>query len=308
MRGYVLRRILTLPLIVIAVYTLVFLLARSSPGGPWDPNLPVPQAVIDNLRAHYHADEPLIVQYWELAKNIVLHGDLGPSYLAMRRNVSTMIAEALPISLALGTASVALALVVGLVLGVIAAIKRNTAVDYGSMGLMMFGISIPPYVITPLMVIIFAIWLPWLPSQGWNGLFSKAAIIPVIALALGPAATVARYARNSVLDVIRLDYVRTAEAKGLSPRAVVMRHVLRNALIPVITVAGLYITRTLTHTFYVEYIYGIPGMGRLGVDAVFGRDYPVILGVSLVVSGLVVITNLLVDVSYAWADPRVRFR
>lgn len=308
MRGYVLRRILTLPLIVIAVYTLVFLLARSSPGGPWDPNLPVPQAVIDNLRAHYHADEPLVVQYWELAKNIVLHADLGPSYLAMRRNVSTMIAEALPISLALGAASVILALVVGLVLGVIAAIKRNTAVDYGSMGLMMFGISIPPYVITPLMVIIFAIWLPWLPSQGWNGLFSKAAIIPVIALALGPAATVARYARNSVLDVIRLDYVRTAEAKGLSPRVVVTRHVLRNALIPVITVAGLYITRTLTHTFYVEYIYGIPGMGRLGVDAVFGRDYPVILGVSLVVSGLVVITNLLVDISYAWADPRVRFR
>jgi ABC-type dipeptide/oligopeptide/nickel transport system permease component len=299
---------LALPLIVIAVYTLVFLLARASPGGPWDPSLPVPQSVIDNLRAHYHADEPIWVQYWQLARNILFEGDLGPSYLAMRRNVSTMIAEALPISLALGFASVALALIVGVVLGVIAAVRHNTSVDYGAMGLTMFGISIPPYVITPLMVIIFAIWLPWLPSQGWNGLFSKAAIIPVIALALGPAATVARYTRNSVLDVIRLDYVRTAQAKGLSRRVVVTRHVLRNALIPIITVAGLYITRTLTHTFYVEYIYGIPGMGRLGVDAVFGRDYPVILGVSLVVSVMVAVTNVLVDVTYAWVDPRVRFR
>jgi ABC-type dipeptide/oligopeptide/nickel transport system permease component len=308
MRGYVTRRVLALPLIVIAVYTLVFFLARSSPGGPWDPNLPVPQAVIDNLRAHYHADEPLIIQYWELAKNIVLEGDLGPSYLAMRRDVSTMIAEALPISLALGAASVGLALVVGIALGVLAAMRRNTSVDYASMGLVMFGISVPPYVITPVLVLVFAIWLPWLPSQGWSGLFSKAAIIPVIALALGPAATVARYARNSVLDVIRLDYVRTAEAKGLPPRLVITRHVLRNALIPIITVAGLYITRTLTHTFYVEYIYGIPGMGRLGVDAVFGRDYPVILGVSLVVAILVAVTNLLVDLTYAWADPRVRLR
>jgi oligopeptide transport system permease protein len=191
---------------------------------------------------------------------------------------------------------------------VIAAVRQNTAVDYGSMGLVMFGISVPPYVITPLLVIVFAIWLPWLPSQGWHGIFSKAAIIPVLALALGPAATVARYARNSVLDVIRLDYVRTAESKGLSRRAVIVRHVLRNALIPIITVAGLYATRTLTHTFYVEYIYGIPGIGRVGVDAVFGRDYPVILGVSLVVSVMVAVTNLLVDLAYAWADPRVRLQ
>ena len=153
----------------------------------------------------------------------------------------------------------------------------------------------------------FSLALPWLPTQGWHGIFSTAAIIPVVALALGPAAYVARYARNSVLDVIRMDYVRTAQAKGLSPRTVMLRHVLRNALIPIVTIAGMFLTRTLTHTFYVEYIYGIPGMGRLGVDAVFGRDYPVILGVSLVVALMVAVTNLLVDIVYAWIDPRVRY-
>ncbi|MGH8874646.1 MAG: ABC transporter permease, partial [Acidimicrobiia bacterium] len=130
---------------------------------------------------------------------------------------------------------------------------------------------------------------------------------PVVALALGPAAELARYTRNSVLDVIGLDYVRTAEAKGLPPRIVIFRHVLRNALIPIVTVAGLYIARILTHTFYVEYIYGIPGMGRLAVDAVFGRDYPVIMAVAVVVAVLVGLTNLAVDLVYAWADPRVRY-
>lgn len=307
MTGYVIRRLLALPLLFIAVYTIVFLLARLSPGGPWDPSLPVPPAVIENLRAHYHVDDPLWSQYWHLARNIVVDFDFGPSYLAMRRNVSTMLAEALPVSLQLGGASVVLALLVGLFLGLIAAVRQRTVMDYASMGLVMFGISVPPYVTTPLLVIFLAIHAGILPSQGWNGIFSAAAIIPVVALTLGPAANLARYTRNSVLDVIGLDYVRTAEAKGLPRRIILLRHILRNALIPIVTVAGLYLARILTHTFYVEYIYGIPGMGRLAVDAVFGRDYPVIMGVAVVVAVLVGVTNLAVDIVYAWADPRVRY-
>lgn len=307
MTGYVVRRILALPLLFVAVYTIVFLLARLSPGGPWDPSLPVPPAVVENLRAHYNVDAPLWEQYWLLARNIVVDFDFGPSYLAMRRNVSTMIGEALPISLQLGLASVLLAMMVGLAIGLIAAVRQRTAFDYTSMGLVMFGISVPPYVTTPLMVIVFAIHTSILPSQGWNGILSTTAIIPVVALSLGPAANLARYTRNSVLDVVGLDYVRTAEAKGLPPKLILFRHILRNSLIPIVTVAGLYIARILTHTFYVEYIYGIPGMGRLAVDAVFGRDYPVIMAVAVIVALLVGVTNLLVDIVYAWADPRVRY-
>jgi oligopeptide transport system permease protein len=307
MRGYLLRRLLTLPLIVIAVYTLTFLLARATPGGPWSTDLPVPPNIIQNLRAFYHADEPLLVQYWLLAQNVFLHGDLGPSYLAMRRDVSDMIFEALPISLQMGGASVLVAMIVGIGLGVLAAVRQRTAYDYAAIGAVMFGISIPPYVTTPLFVLVFAITLHWLPSHGWDGIFSTSAIIPVAALALGPAANLARYTRNAVLDVIRLDYVRTARAKGLPMRQVLTRHILRNALLPIITVSGLYVAQILTHSFYVEYILGIPGMGSLGVTAIFGRDYPVILGVVLVIASLVAITNLLVDLVYAWADPRIRY-
>lgn len=307
MGRYILWRLALLPVVALTVFTLVFFIARATPGGPWDPDLPVSEAVRQNLRAHYGADEPLLSQYWESLRKLVLDGDLGPSYREARRDVGTLIIEALPISLQLGLAAMLLASVVGVCLGVFAARHQGTKFDYGAMTFVLVGISVPPYVTAPLLVVLFSIMLPWLPASGWHGLVHQGAIIPVVVLMLSPAANIARYTRNTYLDMARQDWVLAAEARGLPSRSVAVRYVLLNATIPVVTVGGAELARVVTGAFFVEFIYGIPGMGRLLIDAILARDYPVVMGVSLVIATLIVVINLVLDIVYAAVDPRVSY-
>jgi oligopeptide transport system permease protein len=303
---YALRRLLALPLILVAVYSIVFLMIRATPGGPWDPDVMVPPSILANLRHYYHVDDPLWRQYWRALGELVLHGNFGLSY-ATSRSVGEMIAQALPISLQLGAAAMTVAMLGGVWLGLSAAVHRNGLIDYVAMPVGLVGISVPAYVSAPLLVVLFAVQWHLLPSSGWEGLLSRAALIPVFTLALAPAAALARYTRAAALDVLQLDFVRTARAKGMPRGNVMLHHIVPNMLIPVVTVAGSYLSGVLTGAFFVEWIYAIPGMGRLVVQGIFGRDYPVILGASVVIAAVIAVTNFIVDLSYAVIDPRIRY-
>jgi ABC-type dipeptide/oligopeptide/nickel transport system permease component len=307
MLGYIVKRTLASIPTLLLVYTLVFFIAHVTPGSPWDigSNRPIEPTVKASLDAKFHLDEPLYTQYVEYLFG-ALHGDLGPSYRDRTQTVSDIIMRFLPVSLELGAAAMLLAIALGLPLGAIAALTRDSWLDGLIRMLSTLGISMPTYVVTSILIVVLGVGLGWVPTFGWHGAFSTSAIVPVFSLALAPLAAVIRYFRSSMLEVMHLDYVRTARAKGLSPIAVIVRHMGRNALIPVMTVAGVYASYVLTGSFFVESIAGIPGFGRYFVLAVAARDYPVIIGTALVYAVFVVGINLLVDLSYFVLDPRVR--
>jgi ABC-type dipeptide/oligopeptide/nickel transport system permease component len=304
---YVLQRLFGLIPLLLVIYTLVFFLMRLMPGGPWeDADRPLPPAVVENLRAKYKTDAPLWQQYTDYLVGIVTRFDFGPSYRNASRTVNDIFTDFLPVSLQLGALAMLLAVAIGLPLGILAAIRHNSWVDHVAMLVALAGISMPNYVMASLLVLLFASTLHLVPTTGWSGIFSTQAIIPALALALGPAARLARYTRAATLEIIRQDYVRTARAKGLRERGVVVGHVLKNALIPVATVAGVQLAFVLTGSFFVETVCGVPGIGRYFVLSVTGRDYPVIMGTVLLMAVVISVVNLLVDLSYAWLDPRIR--
>ena len=290
------------------VFTLTFLVVHATPGGPWDESeKPLSDAVKANLARQYHLDDPLPKQYVDYIVN-ALHGDFGPSYRSVERSVSEIVLATLPVSAQLGLLSMLFALVLGIPLGALAALKRNTWVDFTASLVTVTGISTPPFVRVSLLIVIFSLALPWLPTGGWEGLWDVRIIIPTIAIGMGPAALLARYTRASMLDVLPQDFLRTARAKGLRESSVVVGHALKNALIPVVTVAGVTLANVITGAFFVERIYGVPGIGRQFVDSVTGRDYPLLLGIVLVFAILISVVNLLVDLSYGLIDPRVRYQ
>jgi ABC-type dipeptide/oligopeptide/nickel transport system permease component len=293
---------------LLAVFTLTFVLVHATPGSPWDESeKPLPEAVKANLAKQYHLDDPVPKQYVDYLVN-ALHGDLGPSYRSAERSVSEIIAATLPVSLQLGLTSILFALAFGMPLGVIAALRRNTWLDYTASLVTVIGLSTPPFVRISLLIIAFAIALPLFPTGGWEGVFDGRIVLPTIALGLGPAALFARYTRSSLLEVLPLDFMRTARAKGLGEALIVIRHALKNSLIPVVTVAGVTLTNVITGAFFVERLYTVPGIGRQFVDSVSGRDYPLLLGIVLVFAVLILIMNLIVDLSYSLLDPRIRYR
>jgi ABC-type dipeptide/oligopeptide/nickel transport system permease component len=307
MLGYVVRRALASVPTMLLVYTLVFFIAHVTPGSPWDigSNRPVEPTVKAMLDAKYHLNEPLHTQYVDYLLG-ALHGDLGPSYRDRTQSVEDIIIRFLPVSLELGAAAMLLAIVLGLPLGAVAALTRHPAVDGLIRTLSTFGVSMPTYVVTSILIVMLGVELGLVPTFGWKGLFSSSAIVPVFSLALAPLAAIIRYFRSSMLEVMHLDYIRTARAKGLKPILVIVHHMGRNALIPVMTVTGVYASSVLTGSFFVESIAGIPGFGRYFVLAVAARDYPVIIGTTLVYAVFVVGINLVVDLSYFLLDPRVR--
>ncbi|TMC67810.1 MAG: ABC transporter permease [Chloroflexi bacterium] len=308
MTTYVLRRLLWVLPSLFVVFTLTFILVHVTPGSPWDESdKPLPAAVKENLARQYHLDDPLPKQYIDYLAN-VLRGDFGPSYRSVERSVSEIIAATLPVSAQLGLASMLFAIVVGVPLGALAAVKHNTWIDYVSSLITVTGIATPPFVRVSLLIVFFSLVLGWLPTGGWEGIFDSRAIIPILAIGLGPAAILARYTRSSLLEVHGQDFIRTARAKGLTETAVVVRHAMKNALIPVVTVAGVTLANVITGAFFVERIYSVPGIGRQFVDSVSGRDYPLLLGIVLVFALLISLVNLLVDLSYGFLDPRIRYR
>ena len=307
MGRYIIRRLLSMVLVLLAVFTIVFLLIHATPGGPWASEKAVPPAVIKNLNAKFHLDEPLWKQYLIYLKNL-LRGDLGPSYRQRNRTVTDIIVDFFPVSLQLGLVAMSIAVVCGITLGVISAVKQNTWVDYGSMFLATIGISVPEYVMAPFLILILALTLKLVPTSGWGGIFSPKIIIPALALSFGLTAVLARFTRAAMLEVLRKDYIRTARAKGLAQRTILLRHALKNALIPVVTVAGSYLTFIIVGSFFVESICGVPGIGRYFVTSITARDYPVIMGTVLLLAAVASVLNLLVDIAYAILDPRVRYQ
>jgi oligopeptide transport system permease protein len=304
--AFIIRRILALIPTLLLIYSLTFFLMHSTPGGPWDTGeKPIPAEVQERLKAAYGLDKPLWQQYTDFLGKAV-RGDLGPSYTQRSRSVTDIIRETFPVSLQLAAVAVVIATIIGIPLGILGAVRHNRPLDYLSTFVSVFGVSTPSYVATSLLVLLLASNLHLVPTSGWDGVWSRKIIVPALSLALYPTAVLARYTRASLLEVLRTDYMRTARAKGLSERSILMRHGVRNAMLPVITIAGVVLADVATGSFFVETIYQVPGIGRHFVQSISGRDYPVIIGTVLLLGLVVSIMNLVVDLIYPLLDPRIQ--
>jgi oligopeptide transport system permease protein len=293
---------------LLLIYSLTFFLMHSTPGGPWDSSeKPIPADVQERLKAAYGLDKPLWQQYFDFLGRAV-QGDLGPSYVQRSRSVADIIGDTFPVSLQLAAAALAIAVGIGVPLGVLGAVRHNRPLDYLATFVSIFGVSTPSYVVTSLLVLLLASKLHLVPTSGWDGIWSAKAIIPAVSLALYPMAVLARYTRSSMLEVLRTDYMRTARAKGIAERVVLIRHGMRNALLPVITIAGIVLADIATGSFFVETIYQVPGIGRYFVQSISGRDYPMIIGTVLLLGLVVSVMNLIVDLLYPLLDPRIGSR
>ena len=323
MTRYIIRRILWFLPVLFGIALVTFMLARAMPGGPFDfaGDRTIPPSVVINLERKYNLDWPVYKQFgaylWDL-----MRGDLGPSFYYRALTVNDIIKQSFPVSLQLGVLSLTLALLIGVPFGIFAALRHNTYADYSSTFVAVLGVSIPNIVLAPLLIYLLALKLSWFPVARWGADYTQFtlgfippmttrfwshAALPTIALGTALSAVIMRLTRASVLEVIREDYIRTARAKGLRERAVVVVHALKNALIPVITILGPLFAAVVTGTFVIEQIFGINGMGQHFIDSVNNRDYPIVMGVTILYSVLLVIANLAVDITYAWLDPRIRY-
>jgi ABC-type dipeptide/oligopeptide/nickel transport system permease component len=350
MSRYIARRFIYLFIVLFVVSVITFALEHSVPGGPFDREKALPPDVLANLERYYHLDEPLAQQYVRYVSDVVVPrittsaptGSLfddylvtvkiggvwlkwmnfGPSYASKSRTVNDIFRQQLPVSFQLGVMALLVAIIIGMPLGIIAALKQNTIFDYLGMSIAIFGVSVPIIVLGPIVVWIFGVSLKWLPPTGWgtkppyilgfipqnmDWSFFRYAILPSLVLGIGSSAVIARLTRASLLQVIREDYIRTARSKGLQEPLVITRHALKNSLIPVVTILGPMFAALVTGTFVTELIFGIPGLGRYFVSSINNRDYPVIMGTILLYAVFLVISNLFVDIVYAYLDPRIRY-
>ena len=305
MLAYTFRRLLiTIPTLLVVI-GVVYILLFSAPGGPFDSERVVPEAIQAQLMRKYHLDQPYWKQYllyiWQL-----LQGDLGVSYRYADWSVNELVASALPVSLAIGGLAIALSLVIGVLLGALAALYRNSFVDYFVMALGSLGSVLPSFVLGPLLVLAFAIGLQWLPSGGWDHFSWKFMVLPVSLLTLINVSSLARIMRASMVEVMNSNYIRTARAKGLPMRLIVFRHALRPSLLPVVTIVGPLAVSSITSSLVTESIFSIPGLGILVVNGAANRDYTLVLGLVVLITTMVVLVNLCVDLMYAFLDPRSR--
>ena len=301
----VLRRVLVTVPTVLAVVTVCFVLLHVTPGGPFDAERRVSPAVLANLQAKYHLDQPLWRQYLFYLDSLV-HGDLGASFRYADWSVNDLVAKALPVSLTVGGIAMAISLVAGVALGIVAALRRNSAVDYGVMIVGSMGSAVPSFVLGPLLVLAFAIQVHWLPSGGWDDFAPRYMVLPVLLLTLINVAVIGRVMRGSLLEVLGENYIRTARAKGLPMRVVVLRHAMRPALLPVVSLLGPLAISSIASAIVTETWFSLPGLGKLIVNGAANRDYTLVLGLVVLVTVLAVLLNLVVDLAYAWLDPRIR--
>ena len=305
MLRFIARRLLeTIPVLFIIV-TATFFMIRFVPGGPFTAEKAVTPEVMRNLERAYNLDKPLWQQYAGYLGKVVFHGDLGPSFKYPNRTVNEIIADKLPVSLELGALSLVIALAVGLTLGVLAAIKRNTWIDYVCSSFAMIGICVPSFVLGPLLVLTVAIHYGWFNASGWYGPIDR--VLPSLTLGCVYAAYVARLTRGGMLEVLNQDYIRTARAKGASETRVIFRHALRGGLLPVVSFLGPAIAGILTGSFVIETIFQIPGLGREFVNSAFNRDYTLVLGTVILYAALLIGLNLVVDIVQVWLNPKLKF-
>ena len=304
MLSYIIRRLLIIIPMALLVVTVTWILIRMAPGSFYSAEKKLPPAVEANIKKKYGLDKPVLQQYGILMGNIV-RGDFGDSLKYEGQSVNEIIARHFPYSATIGILAYILALILGLTAGIVAALKQNSAFDYGSMSLAMLGLSVPNFVIGPILVLVFSLWLYIFPPARWGGITSI--ILPVVTLAAIYAAYIARLTRAGMLEVLRSDYIRTARAKGLSEWKVLLKHAVRGGLIPVVSFTGPALAALLAGTVVVERVFAIPGLGNIFIQSVFNRDEPLTLGIVAFLSILIMVFNLLVDISYAFLDPRIRY-
>ena len=303
MRFFLTRLAGAIPTLLIIV-TATFFLMRAAPGGPFDQEQTLPPEIIANLQSAYGLDQPIWIQYGRYLRSL-MHGDFGPSFKYKDFSVTELIAQGFPVTLELGVVAIALALAIGIPLGIFAALRHNRAADHGAMLIAVVGIAIPSFVVLPFLGLVFGIKLHWLPVAGWEPNSPRYLLLPVIALALPPLAYIARMTRGSMLEVLRSDFIRTARAKGLPLRSIILTHALRPALIPVASYLVPAVAAIMTGSLVVESIAGLPGIGRYLVQGALNRDYTLVLGMVIIYSTLLIGMGLLVDLLYVWLDPRI---
>jgi oligopeptide transport system permease protein len=303
MLSFAFRRLLSAIPTLLVLLAVSFALIRVAPGGPFDAEKQIPPEIQERLNAVYHLDEPLYQQFGRYLGGL-LQGDFGPSFQYKDYTVTELIAAGFPVSLKLGGLAMLLALVVGISIGTLAALKQNSRADYAVMAVAMTGISIPNFVFAPLLVLVFAVTLRWLPAGGlgdWHNL-----VLPVIALALPQIAYIARLTRGSMIEVLRSDFIRTARAQGLPTLEIILGHALKPALVPIVSYLGPATAGIITGSVVIEQIFGVPGLGRYFVQGALNRDYTLVMGIVVFFGVLIIAFNFLVDLAYRWLDPRVK--
>ncbi|MED4205191.1 ABC transporter permease [Neobacillus mesonae] len=303
MNTYFIKRLVAMIITLWLIITGTFFLMHSVPGSPFNEERTTNENIQKNLEAYYQLDKPLIVQYGNYLISLV-QGDLGPSIKKPGQSVNDLLGRGFPVSFELGLYTLILAVISGIILGVLAALRHNGWIDYLAMSIAVLGISIPNFVMATVLIQQLAVNIPIFPVATWSS--PKHMVLPILALATGPMAIIARLTRTSMLEVLTQDYIKTAKAKGLSPVKIVIKHALRNALLPVVTVLGSLAASILTGTFVIEKIFAIPGMGKYFVDSINNRDYPVIMGTTVFYSALLILMLFLVDLAYGFLDPRIK--
>lgn len=298
-------RLLGLVPTMLVLITIAFFMIRVAPGGPFDSEKVLPPEIRANLDAQYHLDEPLLQQYFRYLGQVVT-GDFGPSFQYKDWTVNELIARGFPVSATIGGLAMLLAFLAGTMIGIVAALRQNSAVDYTVMGVAMLGISIPNFVVAPLLILGVAVYGGWLPAGGWDWSWQRM-VLPVITLALPAIAYIARLMRGSMIEVLHSNYIRTARAKGLPERTVIMRHALKPAMLPVISFMGPATAAMITGSVVIERIYSLPGLGSYFVQGALNRDYTLVMGVVVFYGLLIIILNFIVDLLYAWLNPRIRY-
>ena len=306
MFNFILRRVaVAIPTLIILLIA-SFWLMQSAPGGPFTSERPLPAQVLANIEAKYGLDQPTYVQLWNYVVGIVTEFDFGPSYKYKDRTVNDIIAQGFPVTLTYGIISFVLAIVVGGVLGMAAAIRQNSWLDYIAVGITIGAQVLPNFVMAPILILIFTLWLGWLPGGGWNGGEWQHLIMPVIALSTSYMASIARLTRSSMLEVLRSNFIRTARAKGLPDRTIIYRHALKPALLPVISYLGPAFVGMVTGSFIIDAIFSTGGVGYFYVNSAFNRDYAVMMGLTILLGSMTIMFNMVVDILYAWIDPKIR--
>jgi len=303
---YTLRRFVgAIPTLFILI-AIAFFMIRLAPGGPFDSEKALLPEIEANLRAAYHLDEPLYQQFARYIGNLA-RADFGPSFQYRDYTVTELIMTGFPVSLRLGGSAMLVALLFGIFAGSLAALRQNSRTDYAVMSAAMTGISIPNFVMAPLLILVFAVYLGWLPAGGLGGGSIRNMVLPVVSLALPQIAYIARLTRGSMIEVLRSPFIRTAKAQGLPMRRILLRHALKPALLPVVSYLGPATAAVITGSVVIEQIFGVPGLGRFFVQGALNRDYTLVMGVVVFYGVLIIVANFLVDLAYAWLDPKVKY-
>jgi oligopeptide transport system permease protein len=307
MLSYILRRLAVAVPTILILIVFSFLLMQAAPGGPFQTERGVPPEVLANLEAKYGLDEPLAMQIWNYVAGVVTRFDFGPSFVYSDQSVNDIIAQGFPVTLTYGFWSFVVAVSVGVTLGVLAAVHHNSWLDYLAVGVSVGAQVLPNFVMAPILVLVFTLWLGWLPGGGWQGGQWQYLVMPVIALSTSFMASIARITRSSMLEVLNANFIRTARAKGLPMRRVVLRHALKPAMLPVISYLGPAFVGMITGSVVIDLYFSTGGIGQFFVNSALNRDYSVIMGITILTGALTVLFNLVVDVLYAWIDPKIRY-